>query len=489
MIQHRKFKIVIFSSLFTIVLFVPFLFSLLKRFYFYQAIIVGIILLPILLIPLVRSPRKTLLALLLLSIPLNPSVALLQDYSFIFPLAIKFWFSDLLLFFCWCYIFLNNLIGRTNYSRIISKSSRIVLNFFLIWLAFALFSMIFAVDRLIVLIELIKIIRILLIFLTIPYLINSEKDLAFIAACLIGAVFLQALLILAQYSTGEQLLRLPGGARNLDITSDGLLFRPSGTLGHSSNFAKISALVLPVCLTLQQHDSRPFMKIFFTLALLIIIISSVVVVSRIGLATSALGITLTFLLSLRTAKGRKKILLQLYLCVIVFFVAWITGGERIIVRMTYDNFSSGSRLPMWLTALEVIKSHPLGVGLNNYLHIASQYDFYGIVESYPFPVHNVFLLNFAELGVVGGGCFIGLLVSVVVLARNIAKRVHDDMDAAILQSLGIGIACSWLQGLVGWGHRSSFIHLPFFAILAGTIVAYNYLIAQKYNRAYWTEPF
>ena len=78
------------------------------------------------------------------------------------------------------------------------------------------------------------------------------------------------------------------------------------------------------------------------------------------------------------------------------------------------------------------------------------------------------------------------MITSVLLAFRVSKRAHDYFDAAVLQAIGIGIACSWLQGLVGWGHRSSFIHLPYFAVLAGTIAAYNYLEKNK-ARDYYNE--
>lgn len=479
MIQQRKLNTIILPVLFAIGIIVPFTYALLKQFYFYQAILAGLILLPILLIPLMRAPRKTLLAFLLVSVSINPSFPFFQNDSFIFPLSIKFWLSDLILLSSWCYILLKQLNRRSEYSRLIQRHSGGLLLFFLLWIAFGLSTMVFAVDKTIVIIELTKMARVLFIYLTIPFFIESKKDLTFIAICLVGAVLFQALLIFAQYATGDQVIRLPGGSRDLDITAAGTLFRPGGTMGHSSNFAKLSALVLPVCLVLQQYYPSPSGRKIFGSALIIIFVSTVIVVSRIGLATAVLGIGLMLSLSLKTAKGRRLFLLTLFVCFLAFSAAWFVGGARIVDRIAEDAHSAESRIPMWLTALQVIKDHPLGVGLNNYLHIAPQYDKYGIIAQFPFPVHNIYLLNFAELGIVGGSCFIGLLIAAVLLAFKASRKARDDLDAAILQAMGIGITCSWLQGMVGWGHRSSFAHLPYFAIFAGTIVAYNYLVRRE----------
>ncbi len=244
-------------------------------------------------------------------------------------------------------------------------------------------------------------------------------------------------------------------------------------MGHSSNFAKLSALILPICLALQQYYPHSLGRKIFGLALVSIIVASVIVVSRIGLITSLLGIGLMLFLSLQTVKGRRILVLTLLTCFVAFSAAWFAGGARIVDRMTSDHRSAESRVPMMQTALKVIKAHPQGVGLNNYLHVAPQYDDSGITTFFPFPVHNIFLLNFAELGILGGACFIGLLVAIVKLAFKASKGVECELEVALLKAMGVGLACSWLQGLVGWGHRSSFVHLPYLAIVAGTIVGYR----------------
>ena len=482
MSQQSKLNSIIFPLLFAVSIILPFTYTLLKQFYFYEAVVVGLILLPILLIPLLYFPRRTLLALLILSISVNPSFAIVRNNSFVFPLSIKFWLSDLVLIFSWCFIFLRKLNDRFEHSMLIYRSTEWILIFFVLWIIFGMLSMVFAVNKTVVIIELVKMVRVFLIYLTIPYLVKSKSDLVFIAICLVGAIFLQTLLIMVQYATGEQVVRLPGGSRDLDITAAETLFRPGGTLGHSSNYAKLSALILPSCLVLQQYYPRSFGRKIFGLALVFIFIATVIVVSRIGFATSVLGIVLMLYLTLKTVKGRRTLLWTLFSCFLAISLAWFVGGERIVDRMTYDYHSAEARIPMMLTALKVIKAHPLGVGLNNYLYVAPQYDDYGIIDLFPFPVHNIFLLNFAELGMVGGACFLCLLAVVVLFAFRASWRTKDEFDAMLLKALGVGILCSWLQGLVGWGHRASFIHLPYFAVLAGAMVAYNSLVLMDENK-------
>ena len=160
-------------------------------------------------------------------------------------------------------------------------------------------------------------------------------------------------------------------------------------------------------------------------------------------------------------------------------IGWITAGDRLVNRISYDYNSSYLRIPMNKTALEVIKHYPLGVGLNNYTLVSPSYDYYDISSYFPFPVHNIFLLNFAELGIAGGACLIGFLMTIVFRALKYAGKIKEEENRLLLQAIGISIACSWLEGLVGWCQRSSMIHLLYFAILSAMITSCNDKVWSK----------
>ncbi len=169
--QSRRNTVIIFI-LFAIGIIVPFSYAILKEFYFYQAVVAGLLLMPILGIPLVRSPRKTLLFLFVVSVSINPSFPLVQNDLFRYPLYVKLWMSDLVLLSCWFYIFFMKLNYHAKVSIIIQRYSKVLLLFFLLWMVFGLFSLIFAIDKTIVLIELAKMVRVIMVYLTIPFLIQ-----------------------------------------------------------------------------------------------------------------------------------------------------------------------------------------------------------------------------------------------------------------------------------------------------------------------------
>jgi O-antigen ligase len=118
------------------------------------------------------------------------------------------------------------------------------------------------------------------------------------------------------------------------------------------------------------------------------------------------------------------------------------------------------------------------VGLNNYTIIAPEYDRTpeAISLDFPHPVHNVYLLFTAELGVVGGLFFLWLVIVVSLTGFKVAELHRSEGDTAIGYGLGAGLMCCWLQGLSGWGHWSSIVHLSLLAMIAGVFGAYTCMV-------------
>ena len=130
---------------------------------------------------------------------------------------------------------------------------------------------------------------------------------------------------------------------------------------------------------------------------------------------------------------------------------------------------------MYSLAVNIIKHKPFfGVGLNNYTLISPKYDNTGITEVFNHPVHNIYLLYAAEVGIPGAVCFVWFLIGTIGLAFKISTQVRASLDSALLKAIGVGITCSWLQGLIGWGQRSSIVHLSYLGVLAGMLAAHKY---------------
>ena len=222
-----------------------------------------------------------------------------------------------------------------------------------------------------------------------------------------------------------------------------------------------------------------FWRICAGLGLIGGLLALVLTVSRAGIVTSLFGLCWVVLITskIRAKQKRAVALATLFFLIVGIGLAWNLGGNRLVSRVAEDYGSAKSRPQMFSVAWNVIKAHPFfGVGLNNYTLIAPDYDHTqeAISTKFPFPVHNIYLLYAAEMGMPGAACFLWFLIATVVLAFRCSARGRQHLDSTVAKAIGIGIVCSWLQGLIGMGFRSSIVHTSCVAILAGTLTAWRY---------------
>jgi putative inorganic carbon (HCO3(-)) transporter len=456
------------------------LFILRHQFYFYRVVLAAILLLPIVICFLYYAPRRSLLGLMVLSIPFNPAFHLLAYPSVARPREITFYTSDLILIAILAYTFLSKIL-------INGRRQKIDLSFFqlglplLLWIVAGAVSIVPATDKMLAIIQLVRMFRIFLIFFAIFSLVNKPEDIRFIATCLVIALAVQTMLIYAEYGLGSPLFRLPGGSREADMAGE--ILRPGGTMGHSSNFAKFAALGLPVCFAFLSVVHNNLKRIILGALLVGILAALVLTVSRAGIAASLFGLFCLFLVVIKNLEKKQKssFILLIFLVSAIGF-SWFLGGDRLLSRVLDDGGSALSRESMFSVAWNVIKHHPfLGIGLNNYTLIAPYYDQTPEVISilFPYPVHNIYLLYIAEMGIPGGLFFIWFLIATIKLAFKNYTPILSLKDMIIIKGIGIGIICSWLQGLVDWGFRPSIVHTSYLAALAGALLSVAYLKKQN----------
>lgn len=450
-------------------------YALITQFYFYQAVVAGILCLPFIFVFLVYSPRQSLLSLLVLTIPFNPSFHIIRNQSFAFGMGLDFFTSDLVVIFIFIYLLLSSAIGIKERHNSPASMWRLGLPL-LLWIIAGVISIMPAINKSIAIIELIRMLRIFLIFVAIYKLVDKPEDFRLIAISLVVAFAIQTALVSMEYFAGHPILRLPGESREADIA--GLIFRPSGSMGHSSHFAKLAALCLPICLAFIYVIQKNIWRIIAGLILVGGLVSLIFTVSRAGLLTSIFGLVWVSLLLLTNMRRKTvKIMAPTIFLLIGIVLAWYIGGSRFMNRVQMDYGSALSRPQMYSVAWNVIKNHPfIGVGLNNYTLVAPHYDNTPDVISinFPHPVHNIFLLHAAEMGIAGAAFFIWFLFVTISKAFKHSSDARFLLDSALAKAVGIGITCSWLQGLIGWGFRGSIIHALYLAIIAGALAALSY---------------
>lgn len=128
-----------------------------------------------------------------------------------------------------------------------------------------------------------------------------------------------------------------------------------------------------------------------------------------------------------------------------------------------DQLSAAYRLADWRTAFAMIRDHPLlGVGRGNYLELARLHNPWSL----EYPVHNVYLLSWAETGLVGLGALVALLVGAFRAAGRTLRR-SAGYDAAFGLAALAAFAGIAVRMFVSMSFVHPFVSLTFVALAAG----------------------
>lgn len=131
-----------------------------------------------------------------------------------------------------------------------------------------------------------------------------------------------------------------------------------------------------------------------------------------------------------------------------------------------DSLGTATRLEEWSAAIEMIKSHPLlGVGKGNYVGLTRLSQPWAL----RYPVHNVYLLYWAETGLVGFLSFMALLCSTFWAAAR-AFRNNTGRAAAVALAAFAAFAGLGVRMLVSMSFLHPLVTLTFIA-LAGAVAA------------------
>ena len=480
------YRNIVFISMFGIGLSGLLCYVLGTQFYFYQIVLAGLFLLPIAGLAFLYFPRRSLFAALMITIPFNPSFHLVRFEEMGSVSGIMLRASDVIVLLIFLYLFFNKLLGNKHSGISLSNIWYLGLPLVL-WIVIGFLSIIPASNKNIVIFELIRMIKVLFYFVAAFLLVKKFNNIRFIMVCLLASLALQTFLVFAEFGLNKPLFRLPGERREADAGDrTGEVIRPGGTMGHSGNFAKLTSLCLPICFSLIFAVRKNIWRIIFAGLLISSLVALVLTVSRAGIGTSLIGLFLVPLVLSKNVKNKQIFVFgSIVILVISIGFSWLLGGDRLSDRMSDDGGSAQSRLPMFSVAWNVIRANPLmGVGLNNYTLIAPEYDQTPekISVTYQHPVHNIYMLSAAEIGIPGTIVFLWFLFATILLTFRQSKLAIPKADIIIVKAIGIGIFCSWIQGLVDWGFRSSSVHISYLAILAGLLSALMYVKTNQ-NKA------
>lgn len=262
--------------------------------------------------------------------------------------------------------------------------------------------------------------------------IESEQDVNLVLRAFMVSLIFQGVIATAQFLTGNPLDLFTTGNlhRALIITStDSSLVRAQGTAPYPNGFAAylVPIILLNISLATGIAADRALRLVSIFLGLLALLFSF----SRGGWLSFMVDLMLFCFYALRSHLLRSKHVVAVLLII-------LTLTPLIFLRnLSNDSNAAMSRLPLITLAFNMVSAHPfIGIGANTYSSEIRNYFTPELVGVYLDQVHNMYLLIFAEIGILGMAAFIWLLATLVRQSKALLRR---DVDPYI-RYIGLGIA-------------------------------------------------
>ncbi|HOV91294.1 MAG TPA: O-antigen ligase family protein [Syntrophorhabdaceae bacterium] len=302
--------------------------------------------------------------------------------------------------------------------------------------------------------EIVRLIMLLIIFYMVMNL-GSRENISIFLITISACVILEFLLAYYQYTTGRSLGLAAFGERSQEEL--GFISRASGTFGHANGLAYFFELLLPLLLAMIIVEDKKILKLWYIISFLFGFFGLIITFSRGGWLATAISLPMVFIFLYR----KRFTQLRYYPAIFTVFIVVIILGsifyptiERRLIA--YDYGSAGTRGPLNLAAISIIKQYPItGVGINNFALIFRTYDTTGgsaLFKTQAHIVHNLFLGVWAETGTIGILAFVWIFISAFIVASRLLLKVPF-WYSGILIGVMAGILAQLLHGMVDPGFR------------------------------------
>jgi len=325
-----------------------------------------------------------------------------------------------------------------------------------------------------------------LMFLYLANNLSTRAHLRLLLGGLMLAIGATSLVALAEYASGQvgtsSVLSILGEGKAKTVAGTDVM-RVSGLMGSSNGLATVLVQTLPLILAFFLSPLSGYRKSLLVGGLGVGVVALILTYSRGG--WMVFGLVLIIMLPMMATRRFgasqsgwvRKVAFLIFL--LVLLAAPLYG--HVYTRLTEDDRGSAySRVPMMKVALRMIEDNPLfGVGLGNYENVMSRYDEAPerIHQNFPWPVHNIYLNITAEIGLLGGVCF--LLACVLALWQGVqAMRTSDPFLRAAAIGLVAGLVGFLLVGMKELGPLGSGVY-RWFWLAVGLLVATRRLAERE----------
>ena len=255
-----------------------------------------------------------------------------------------------------------------------------------------------------------------------------------------------------------------------------------GLFGNVNYFAEFLIVPLPIAVSLFFASRNKFKKILLLIATLAMGTSLIATFTRGSYLSFGVSLIFMFFLLLISRgknfiKNNKKIFIILVAIIIITFLFVVPTplnksgtviskiNSRISVTQLTQSSSIKRRIAIWKFTVLMIKDHPLlgsGIGTYKYNTLRYQAEFFAQGENrslYPHgfadKAHNEYLQLWAELGIIGLGIFIWLIISYFSCGLKILRKIRDEYRQGIIIGLMGAMMAVLVDGIFGFP-----LHLP-----------------------------
>jgi putative inorganic carbon (hco3(-)) transporter len=303
------------------------------------------------------------------------------------------------------------------------------------YLLFVALSIITAYDHGLYLRALFLLVQMFLLYLYLVWSIRTRDDVRDIVMLLICGLLIESLIMIGLSRSGEG-FELAGMTFRVDASADALQpARVGGTVGSPNNAAAYLSMLLAPAVGVLLTNLGRVCKMLAALGVSVGWLALILTQSRGGWIAAGLSIVIFSLAQRRRVRLPLAAPFLLGVCVTALS---LTAHQTITQRLTADDQGSAYvRLPLMLTALEIIGDHPmLGIGANNYTAALERYQS-TFTGDWLYTVHNQYLLIWAETGIGGLVAFLSFLI--VTLRRGWAQWKRADR---LLSPIALGFTAA-----------------------------------------------
>ena len=274
----------------------------------------------------------------------------------------------------------------------------------------------------------------------------------------------------------------------------------TSTIGQKNWISNYLAMIFPVIFSYFLLEKSIRNKILYFILLSILYTTLMICQSR-GIWIS-ISITVIFAIYIifkfkfcEIFKRNKKWLFSLLITFLVITIIYstdnplnksaITVPQRAMSTFDEQDPSINTRLLIWKTTLEMIKDRPIfGSGIGtfkmNYLNYQAEF-----LKNNPYYIkysvkageaHNEYLQMWAEIGIIGLGIFMGIILMFYSLIIDYLKKNDSDKDKIIVFGLVLGITCFLIHSLFTFP-----LHVPALGITFFTLVGLTVIYTRKIN--------